>query len=131
MAIGWSTVFKNVPWSALISNAPVVADGAKKLWKTVATKSPTPEPPPAGFAEQDADTLREQLAAVGSALSKLEEQMLASSELIKALAEQSTQLIQLVEANRSRMLWLTRATGILGIIAAGTLAVLLVRFYAT
>lgn len=135
MAIGWFTVLKSVPWSAVISNAPVVADGAKKLWKAVANKPPSPEPPlasepaPAGPREDDVESLRTQLAAVEAVSSKLEEQMLASSELIKALAEQNTQLIELVEANRIRTLWLTRATVVLGLVAAGGLAMWFVRLY--
>jgi hypothetical protein len=33
--------------------------------------------------------------------------MLASSELINALAEQNTELVKRVEANRVRLLWLS------------------------
>lgn len=135
MAIGWFTILKSIPWSTVISNAPVVADGAKKLWKAVSNKSASPEPPDSGQAPaesgaQNLATLRAQLAAVEAASSRLEQQMLASSELIKALAEQNTQLIELVEANRIRTLWLTRGAVLLGIVAAGALVVLFVRFYA-
>jgi hypothetical protein len=136
MATAWFTVLKSVPWSTVISNAPVIADGAKKLWKAVAKKSPPPAPPPAsepvavGSGEQAITNLRTQLAAVEAASSRLEEQMLASSELIKALAEQNTLLIGLVEANCIRTRWLARAVGVLGVVAAAGLAVFFVRLYA-
>lgn len=132
MATAWFTVFKSVPWSTVISNAPAVADGAKKLWKAVAKKSP-PQPPAAGepVAAVSGDaavaTLRTQLAAVELASSRLEEQMLASSELIKALAEQNALLIGLVEANGLRTLWLARAVAVLGVVAAAELVVFFVR----
>lgn len=32
MAIGWLTILKSVPWAEVISNAPKVAEGARKLW---------------------------------------------------------------------------------------------------
>lgn len=133
MATAWFTVFKSVPWSTVISNAPAVADGAKKLWKAVAKKSPPPQPPAAGepVAAVSGDaavaTLRTQLAAVELASSRLEEQMLASSELIKALAEQNALLIGLVEANGLRTLWLARAVAVLGVVAAAELVVFFVR----
>ena len=136
MATAWFTVLKSVPWSTVISNAPVIADGAKKLWKAVAKKSPPPESPPArepvavGSGNQAITTLRTQLAAVESASSRLEEQMLASSELIKALAEQNTLLIGMIEANCTRTRWLARAVGVLGVVAATGLADFFVRLYA-
>jgi len=45
MAIGWLTVLSHVPWTEVINNAPKVAEGAKKLWKSVSGKSAeTPAP---------------------------------------------------------------------------------------
>ena len=41
--------------------------------------------------------------------------MLASSELIKALAEQNAQLVKRIEVNRKRTLWLVAATLVLAI----------------
>ncbi|MDP1927884.1 MAG: hypothetical protein Q8K62_05165, partial [Thiobacillus sp.] len=54
-------------------------------------------------------------AALETAVADLHGQMFASSELIKALAEQNAQLVKRVEANRVRMLWLTAATAVLAI----------------
>ena len=43
MPIGWLAILKNVPWTEVIRNAPAVAEGAKKLWKTVGKKSSSAE----------------------------------------------------------------------------------------
>lgn len=123
MAIGWLTVLKMVPWTDVISNAPVVADGAKKLWKAVAKKT-TASTAETGFAPGSvADSLEPpslaslqgQLSATQAAVVDLRQQMLESSELIKALAEQNTQLIKRVETNRTRLAWLALFTVALAI----------------
>ncbi len=133
MAISWLAVLQSVPWADVMKNAPMVADGAKKLWNAIARKSPAPEmdgptgqpdlPPEA----QAIATLQARLAVVEAASADLHDQMLASSELIKALAEQNTQLIKRIEANRVRLLWLAGATIIIGILALSNLALALVR----
>ena len=127
MAIGWLTVLKMVPWTDVISNAPVVADGAKKLWNTVAKKPSTPAPPgtisPAPSPDSNAiAVLQAQLAGVELTVAELQQQMLASSGLIKALADQNAQLIQRVEVNRIRLLWLAAATAGLGIVSVVAIA---------
>ena len=107
MAIGWLSVLQMVPWGDVISNAPKVAEGAKKLWKSVGKKPPSTQ------------------AAADAALAELHEQMLASSELIKALAEQNAQLVQRVEAHRIRVRWLSVATLVLAIVAISSLVLTL------
>jgi hypothetical protein len=133
MPIGWLTVLQTVPWGEVISNAPKVADGAKKLWNAVAKKprpdsAPVAEALPALSEEARAiAALQAQLAAVEAAAADLHEQMLASSELIQALADQNSQLIQRVEAHRVKVVWLAAATGLLAFLTAGSLAGLLLR----
>jgi hypothetical protein len=119
----WLTALKIVPWVDVISAAPKVADGAKKLWTAVAQKSP-PEPPadpiappPMSAAEQAMADIQVRLHAVEASASELHDQMLASSELIKALSEQNTQLIRRVEVNRVRVLWLAAAVLVLAVVA--------------
>ncbi len=129
---GWLALLKLVPWAEVISNAPAVADGAKKLWSTVAKKRPLPETSGTSAAAQAPApqamaALEERLAVVEAAAVDLHSQMLASSELIKALADQNAQLIKRVEINRTRVVWLAVATGAAGIIAAVSLVVVLVR----
>ena len=53
--------------------------------------------------------------------------MLASSELIKALAEQNTQLILRIETQRRRMAWLAGALVLVGMAALASLVLLLAR----
>ncbi len=120
MAIGWLTVLKMVPWSDVISNAPVVADGAKKLWKAVGKKPATPAPSSSPVAQmvpesQAVGMLQAQIVAMEATTADLHSQMLASSELINALAEQNTQLVKRVEANRVRLLWLAAVTLVLAV----------------
>ncbi|PKO89246.1 MAG: hypothetical protein CVU16_12430 [Betaproteobacteria bacterium HGW-Betaproteobacteria-10] len=112
MAIGWLTILKTVPWAEVISNAPKVADGAKKLWQTVGKKSSSPaevnpEATSAELAEtENFATLTARIRATETKMAELHSQMLASSELIAALAEQNTQLIKRLEVHRKRVLWL-------------------------
>jgi hypothetical protein len=123
MAIGWLTVLKSVPWGEVISNAPKVAQGAKKLWNAVSNKPPSPAmPTPAAHAPDP-----QALATLQAAVNDLHGQMLSSSELIKALAEQNTQLIKRIELNRIRLLWLAGVTGVVAIVAVSALVIVLLR----
>src|SRR3977135_2715744 len=133
MAIGWLSVLKMVPWDDVISNAPKIADGAKKLWSATARKPPTSEsstasaqPTPSPEAQSIA-RLQVQLAAIKAGISDLHNQMLESSELIKALADQNTQLIKRLEINRISVLWLSGATVVVGVVAAIALALTFAR----
>lgn len=133
MAIGWLTVLQMVPWSDVIKNAPKVADGAKKLWSTVGKKPPPAQPADAGTSVQLSPegqaigALQAHVLALESATQDLHEQMLASSELIKALAEQNTQLIRRAEVNRVRLLLLAGVTAVVAVIAVVALALVLAR----
>jgi hypothetical protein len=51
--------------------------------------------------------------------------MLASSELIKALAEQNGQLVARVEVNRVRVLWLSSATAAAALMSVASLVMVL------
>jgi hypothetical protein len=123
MAISWLAVLKLVPWTDVINNAPVVANGAKKLWKAVAKKSPETAVDADGngpaLVEEPATLaqLQAQLAALQTTVNDLHQQMLASTELINALAEQNTQLIERVEINRIRGLWLIGVCTVTGVVA--------------
>lgn len=101
MPIPWLTVLQAVPWGEVITRAPQVADGARKLWRAVGRKPATGEAPAGPVATADAaDPPDRRLAALEASVAALQAQMLASSELIQALAEQNTQLIARVEALR-------------------------------
>jgi hypothetical protein len=126
MAIGWFTVLKSVPWEAVIGNAPVVAEGARKLWRAVGAKS-TPDgmPEPDDPSVDPSDPLPAQVAELRATAERLEQQMLASSGLIKALADQNTQLIARVEANQARTARLVQACIGLAVTAGVALTVAL------
>lgn len=132
MAIGLLAILKLVPWGDVISNAPKVADGAMKLWRTVAGKQPVELPtssaqPARSAEEQSLAVLQGQLAAAETKISDLHNQMLESSELIKALADQNTQLIKRFEVVRIRVLLLAGGVAVIGVVAAIYLAISLTR----
>ncbi len=122
MAIGWLTILKSVPWAEVISNAPKVAEGARKLWNAVGKKRAADEaadadaPPAASHEPLTLEALEARVAALEAEVSALHGQMLASSELIKELAEQNAQLVKRIEANRKRTFWLGAATLALAIV---------------
>jgi hypothetical protein len=62
--------------------------------------------------------LQARLATLEAAATDLHDQMLASSELIKTLADQNARLIERVEANRIRLAWLSGTLGVVGIVTA-------------
>jgi len=134
MALGWLAVLQMVPWSDVIKNAPKVADGAKKLWHAVGKKPPPtgPLPDDAASVQQSPEgqaiaALQAQVLALETATRDLHEQMLASSELIKALAEQNTQLIRRAEVNRVRLLLLAGVMAVVAIAAVIGLTLALAR----
>jgi ribonuclease D len=132
MPVPWLTVLQSVPWTDVIKNAPKVAEGAKKLWNSVGKKAPdTPLPEAALPAEASPEAqaiaaLESRLGAMESSVADLHAQMLASSELIKALADQNAQLIKRIETNRVRWQWLAGVVAVVGVIAIGALALVLI-----
>jgi len=130
MAIGWLAIIKSVPWTDVISNAPKLADGAKKLWNAVDRKrgaeAVAEQAAPSLLPEDEARAaLEHRLASMEAATADLHSQMLACSELIKALAEQNTQLVGRIETSRVRLLRLAGATALIAIVAVASLAFLL------
>ena len=123
MAIPWLAILSNVPWKDVIDKAPKVADGAKKLWKSVAKKSGPSEPantnvkPAHSGEEQTIASLDTRIIELKNEVSALHDQMLASSEIIEALAEQNTQLIKSIEIFRGRVLRLGLLTITLSLVA--------------
>lgn len=112
MAIGWMTILKSVPWTDVIRNAPKVADGAKKLWHKVGGKGEGEAEVMTPSADADQAPPVAQLAALRAQVEALHGQMLASSEVIQALAEQNAQLIVRIETHRRRLLWLAAGTAV-------------------
>ena len=121
MPISWLTVLQAVPWSDVIRNAPKVADGAKKLWSTVAGQ-PAQAPVDAGTPARSRDdrspeVLQARIDALDATVADLHGQLLASAELIRELAEQNTQMVRRVELNRVRAVRLTWALAVVALVA--------------
>lgn len=126
------TVLSNIPWGQVVENAPKVADGAAKLWNAVTRKKPDQSPDASAKAvvdeaQSDTEVFKRRLIAMEEHIHHLEEQMGASAELIKALAEQNTQLVGKIELNSVRLLRLATATAIGAVALVGTIVYLLLR----
>jgi hypothetical protein len=111
MAIGWIGVFKALPWTEILAAAPVIVQGAGKLWKTVKRKDGA-----GGQVDLAPVSDAESINALEARIAVLEKEALASSELIRALADQNARLVEAVEILRVR----TRI--LLGLGAASTIA---------
>ncbi|MDP3707274.1 MAG: hypothetical protein Q8R56_04205 [Polaromonas sp.] len=133
MAIGWLTVLQSVPWTDVVRNAPKVAVGAKKLWNSVGKKPPPGAHPaagaPAAFVPevQSVSALALRVRDLETDAADLQAQIVASSEVINALADQNTQLIIRVDTLRVRMLWLAGALAVLGLVCGTSLLLVLMR----
>ena len=121
MAIGWLTVLKSVPWSEVIHNAPVVVDGAKKLWGAVSRQPQPVSSVPAAAAANPIPALEGRIGALENALADQHAQLLASSELIKALADQNAQLIGRIDGQRRTLMWLGASSAVIALAAASSL----------
>ena len=134
MAVGTLiTVLTNIPWGQVVENAPKVAEGAVKLWNSVTHRKkldPIQDTKAAASADEtasEADRLKARLLALEDSVTRLQEQMQASSKLIKDLAEQNTQLVQRIELNRIRLVRHTVATAVGGAILLAVVVYLLFR----
>jgi hypothetical protein len=121
MAIPWVTVLQLVPWNEVIKNAPAVLDGARKLWDTAASRSRKQAPGDVQAAAVTASP-EARIAALEATVAGLNEQVLASSTLIKELAEQNANLIRRAEMNRVRVLRLGYALVAVGLLAIVAIA---------
>lgn len=110
------TVLSNIPWGQVVENAPKVADGALKLWGAVTgrKKQDSNQNERSAVATDatlsEADLQKARLLRLEKDVQSLHDQMQASSELIKALAEQNTQLVQRIELTRVRLIRYAIAT---------------------
>lgn len=115
MPIPWLTVLQAVPWGEVIRNAPKVAEGARSLWNKAASPAQaSTDVAPASAEAPSVAQLQAQVQATASALSELQTQMQGATQLIKALADQNTQLVRAVETQRRQLRWLAAAAVLLG-----------------
>ena len=122
MAIPWlAAAFKAIPWKEVVTAAPSLVEGTKKLWGSVARTEKQPSPAHEQ-SDESSSTHSDQLSALEARLLALDartaeigRQAVTSAELIKSLAEQNAQLVQAVEILRLRtrkLVWFTGALGL-------------------
>jgi hypothetical protein len=127
------TVLSNIPWGQVVETAPRVAEGAARLWNSVsgfrkAKGSAVPaEALPDEVKPSETELLRAQVATLQDSVEHLQQQMQDSSELIKALADQNTQLVARIELNRVRMLRLAVAGALAAIALTAAVVYLALR----
>jgi chromosome segregation ATPase len=111
MAIPWMVVLQNIPWREVITNAPRVADEAKKLWTTLNRQRPhadikAEQAKPSVFSgahAHDLNALQAKIDSLEARVEDLQAQMLESTKLINALANQNNELVKHIEKNRARI----------------------------
>lgn len=118
MAIGILSILKGVPWGDVILHAPAVAEAARRLWSNVGRKGPDRS----GKGSASGTSPEARLADLEKQLAELHEQMLASSGLIRELAEQNAQLVRRLEVQRRWIVGLASATGAIALVGAVVLA---------
>jgi flagellar hook-basal body complex protein FliE len=91
---------KSLPWSTIISNAPLIVDGAKKLVSLVKSKPAAEEIRP--VQHTFAGDPQSEAAALLSRVQRLEEEQRQAAELVRAMAESQAQMTQVLEALRAR-----------------------------
>lgn len=91
---------KSLPWSTILSNAPLIVEGAKKLASLVKSK-PAEGPLCGGVDTLDGDPPLE-LSALRARILRLEAELQQSAELVRTLAEGQAEMVQVLAALRVR-----------------------------
>jgi len=123
MAIPWLAAFKVIPWRDVVTAAPSILEGTKKLWNSV-NRTEEQAPPAEEPVKAAASTQPDPLVAIGARLRALESrttemarEAVSSAELLRSLAEQNSQLVKAVEILRLRtrkLIWFTVVLGVAG-----------------
>lgn len=116
MAIDYLTALKMIPWDDVVRNVPSIIDGSKKLWNRV-TKGSQPS----------ATSMDARVSSLEDEVSELKRELISSADLIKALAEQNSQLVQAVSALQGRVRLLLGGLAALGICTVTLVVLVLAR----
>jgi hypothetical protein len=92
---GWFTVFKVIPWMDVIAGTPSVVRGAKRLWTDIREKRRE-------GGSDVAVSMSARVEALEAQAAELRNELNASSEVIKAMAEQNARLVEAVGILRVR-----------------------------
>ena len=111
---------KSLPWSTILSNAPLIVEGAKKLASLVKSK-PAEEAVSYGADAFEGDPVLE-ISALRARVGRLEEELRQSAELVRTMAESQAEITQVLKALRVR----TRLNVRLAMISFAGLVALLV-----
>ncbi len=117
------TVLANIPWGQVVESAPKIAQGAGRLWETVRKRGePSPPAEDTPQAPSDLQQLQQHTQALQAQVQALEDEMRASAQLVKELADQNAQLVARMQALQRHSRWaLVLAVGA-GLGAAAALA---------
>jgi len=116
------TVLSNIPWASVIEGAPKIADGATRLWNSIANRNPKPVEIETVEAESDANRKLTSLDlaplvlrthALETSADEFRVALLDATKLINELAQQNTALVERIELNRKRIH--RQMVGILGV----------------
>lgn len=113
-----TTLLSNIPWGQVVDSAPKIAQGAGRLWETVKSRR-SEAGAPAAAPDEAPPTELEQLQAQMQAL---HDEVRATAQLVKDLAEQNAQLVQRLQALQQAKARLAMAAGVgLAALAAAVL----------
>lgn len=127
------TVLSKIPWGQVVDNAPKVADAAAKLWRAVINRRKQ-DAVHIGQSDvlsdvhpSDGSSMEARVLALEDGVKCLEDQMQASSELIKTLAEQNAKMVQRVEELRARLAFHVKAAAMGGMVLLAVVVYLVLR----
>jgi len=126
-------VASQIPWDQVIELAPTVAERAGTLWKSIKSKNKRNLPDESmvyssyGTELPESDLLKARLDRLEKRVESLEEEIQATSGLIKTLAEQNTSLMQRIELHRIRLVRQSLLFAGVGAVLAGMLLYLFIR----
>ena len=124
MAAPWFALFSAIPWTDVITHAPTVAKGAKKLWQKVSSRKTTDTETPGGTTLADPVASPEaRIFALEARLAESDARQQESAELLAALASQNADLVRATEELRRRVRILSIGLGIALPLALAALAI--------
>jgi len=125
MAFSWIAAFRVIPWGDVIAAAPTVARTARDLWRGLSKSRSAETAASADGASPGGSvpTADEEIRSLRADLTETRAQLLSTSEVLQALAEQDEKLIAAIEVLRVR----TRVLAFVCMALAVACAVLLMR----